>query len=116
LMPVLPKNRSIRAAIHNVSPIKKVASTDAAASKALPSHPGLSFESVIMMLISAGPTRSGNAKGTIYGTAFASIASVPLEKMVRSLTVSVREAPSMRWVQQTTRASPSTSVAFARRT
>jgi hypothetical protein len=28
LMPVLPKNRSIRAAIHNVSPIKKVASTD----------------------------------------------------------------------------------------
>jgi hypothetical protein len=63
LMPVLPKNRSIRAAIHNVSPIKKVARTDAAASNALASHPGLSLESVIMMLISAGPTSSGNANG-----------------------------------------------------
>jgi ABC-type uncharacterized transport system fused permease/ATPase subunit len=53
LMPVLPKNRSIRAAIHNVSPIKKVASTDAAASNALASHPLLRQEMLKRNYLSA---------------------------------------------------------------
>jgi hypothetical protein len=65
LIPVVPRKRLIGLAAQSVRPTRKVTRSDAPISPPLSSGCGKSFESVIMTLISAGPTNNGKANGVI---------------------------------------------------
>lgn len=59
-----PTHETFNQPIQSVNPIDTVASSDAEASS-FAIYPTLSLESVIVMLISAGPTSKGNAEGGV---------------------------------------------------